>query len=80
METTAIQSTEKNITLVALVNVQPSNYTTHARTLTRRALRNSPRASVSRVCYSLSGCVPWKTSTLRLFSANADTVPPSWQD
>lgn len=26
METTAIQSTEKNITLVALVNVQPSNY------------------------------------------------------
>ena len=37
MEATAIQSVEKNITMVALANVQP----------------NWPRVFVSRVCYSL---------------------------
>ena len=52
MEATAIQSVEKNITMVALANVQPSNYN-HVRILTKRALQNFPRVFVSRVCYSL---------------------------
>ena len=51
MEATAIQSVEKNITMVALANVQPSNYN-HARILTKRVLWSFPKVFVSRVCYN----------------------------
>ena len=57
MEATAIQSVEKNITMVALANVQPSNYNPR---------KNFDEASLAEE-YSSAGCVTayWSTPNRR---------------
>ena len=52
MEATAIQSVEKNITMVALANVQPSNYNPR-KNFDEASLAELSESIVSRVCYSL---------------------------
>ena len=79
MEATAIQSVEKNITMVALANVQPSNYNPR---------KNFDEASLAELSESIRqqgvlqpiGVRPIEDNRFEMFLENADIVPPSWQD
>ena len=80
MEATAIQSVEKNITMVALANVQPSNYNPR---------KNFDEASLAELSESIRqqgvlqpiGVRPIEDNRFEIgFLENADIVPPSWQD
>lgn len=79
MEATAIQSVEKNITMVALANVQPSNYNPR---------KNFDEASLAELSESIRqqgvlqpiGVRPIEDNRFEIVLENADIVPPSWQD
>lgn len=79
MEATAIQSVEKNITMIALANVQPSNYNPR---------KNFDEASLAELSESIRqqgvlqpiGVRPIEDNRFEIVLENADIVPPSWQD